>query len=100
MTVELSQSKCITCDQTHLPELKVKGQTHSDSLRVRLCDDAAGFQVEVSDAASHGEPPIHVGLAGAVPRHEAAELLDPEHTERVTAVTVLLTVGKSFKTNQ
>lgn len=36
MTVELSQSKCITCDQAHLPEPKVKGQ-RSDSQWLAVC---------------------------------------------------------------
>lgn len=34
--------------------------------------------MEVSNAASHGESAVNVGLAHAVPRHIAAELLDPE----------------------
>lgn len=62
-----------------------EGQTHSDSPCVRLCDNAAAFQMEVPDAAGHREPSVHVGLANAVPRHEAAAPLDPKHRERVTA---------------
>lgn len=38
--------------------------------------------MKVSDAASHGEPPVDVGLAEAVPRHKAAKLLDPGHRNK------------------
>lgn len=53
----------------------------------RLCDDAAGFQVEVSDAARHGEPPVNVCLTDAVPRQETTKLLDPEHKNQTRSVT-------------
>lgn len=53
--------------------------THVDSLRVRLSDDAAGLQVEVSDAARHGKTAVDVGLANAIPGHKATAPLDPMH---------------------
>lgn len=59
--------------------------THGESLRIWLCDNAAGFQVEVSDAARHREPPVDVSLARAVPRHEAAKPLYPKHRDTGTS---------------
>lgn len=53
--------------------------THVDSLRVRLSDDAAGLQVEVSNAARHGKTAVDVGLANAIPGHKATAPLDPMH---------------------
>lgn len=54
-------------------------ETHCGSLGLRLCDDTASFQVEVSDAARHGEPPVNVSLTHTVPRHVTTKPLDPEH---------------------
>jgi len=42
-----------------------------------FCNHTTGFQVEVSDAACHGEPPVNVRLAHTVPRHETTQPLDP-----------------------
>lgn len=56
-------------------------ESHVESSRVRFGDDAAGLQVEVADAARHSEAPVDVGLAQAVPRHEATEAPDPGHSE-------------------
>lgn len=62
--------------------------THGDSLRVGLGDHAAALQVEVPDAACHRQTPVDVGLADAVPGHEAAAALDPErrHSNEHTTV--------------
>lgn len=56
--------------------------THSEPPRLRLGNDAAGLQVEVTNAACHGKTPVNVRLTGTVPRHEAAGPLDPAHAQR------------------
>lgn len=55
--------------------------THVEPLRVWVRDDATSFQVEVSDAASHGEPPVNISYAHAVPLHKTSKTLDPVEEE-------------------
>lgn len=53
--------------------------SHGESLCIWFGDDATGFQVEIPNAARHGEPPVNISLAHTVPRHEAAKPLYPKH---------------------
>lgn len=62
--------------------------THSDSLCVRLSNDATASQVKVSNAARHGKTAVDIGLANTIPGHKATTPLDSVHGHTYAHTTI------------